>query len=105
MIDEHTLAHSRLDDDGAPVHPPAPASFKVLCWDQADKRAGYPGPGSSNALRFATAAEAEEYGRDLYSRWMGLARYEVQPSDEPVNYRMVDGHAYSLQSLENRSDG
>lgn len=80
-------------------------SFKVQCWDQADKLAGYPGPGSANALRFATSQEAEEYGRDLYSRWMGLARWEVQPSDEPVNYRMVDGHAYSIATLEDRNNG
>jgi hypothetical protein len=53
-----------------------------------------------NGCRFATAEECEEYGRDLYRRWTMLDGYVVVPSPDPVSYRMVDGHAYSLRSLE-----
>jgi hypothetical protein len=82
MIDEHTAADLRMDDDGAPVPAqPLVGSFKVQCWDHADKDDS---PGASNGVRVATIPEAEAYGRDLYSRWMGLRRWEVQSSAEPV---------------------
>lgn len=40
---------------------------------------------TSNALRFATREQAEEYGRDLASRWMGMDSWAVQESADPVN--------------------
>jgi len=45
----------------------------------------------SNALCFATEKEAEEYGKDLFSRWMAMKETKVLPSDEPINYQFVDG--------------
>jgi len=47
----------------------------------------------SNALTFETEKEAEEYGRDLFSRWMAVKETKVLPSDEPVNYRFINGQA------------
>lgn len=81
-IDHDTLLLHRFEDDGGPCPPlPLIGSFKVVCWDYADSDAS---PGTSNGVRVATIPEAEAYGRDLYSRWMGLRRWEVQSSDEPV---------------------
>ncbi len=47
----------------------------------------------SNSLAFATAEEADAYGRDLCSRWTQPTGYEVRESDEPANYRWdADAH-------------
>lgn len=51
-----------------------------------------------NALRFATADEAKAYGQDLESRWMSVTDLRVVPSDDPVNYKMVDGRAVRVES-------
>ncbi len=40
----------------------------------------------SNALRFRTRKEADAYGSDLYSRWMGAEAVRTATSREPVNY-------------------
>jgi len=37
--------------------------------------------------------EAEDYGRDLFSRWTAVKETKVLPSDEPVNYRFQNGQA------------
>jgi hypothetical protein len=42
-----------------------------------------------NGLAFAT--EAEGYGKDLLLRWTAARETRVAPSDEPVNYRWIDG--------------
>lgn len=39
----------------------------------------------SNALRFATRAEAEEYAKDLHSRWTLVREWRVVESTDPVN--------------------
>lgn len=44
-----------------------------------------------NALRFATREEAEANVRDLMGRWLLVTDTRVMPSDDPVNYRWVDG--------------
>lgn len=54
-------------------------SYKLACWDKSGGKAAY------NGLRFATAEECERYGKELYSRWMGLDRFEVHTSTDPVN--------------------
>ena len=38
-----------------------------------------------NGLRFVTQAEAEEYAKDLYSRWTAVKEWRVVPSMDPVN--------------------
>ena len=44
-----------------------------------------------NALAFATKEEAEASAKDLYNRWTMCVGYRVVESDEPVNYKLVDG--------------
>lgn len=55
-----------------------------------------PGTYTGNALRFATHKEAEAYLVDLASRWMAVRRSRVVLSNDPVNYRMVDGRAIPI---------
>jgi hypothetical protein len=45
----------------------------------------------SNGLAFATRKEAEDNARDLYGRWMLATAHRAVESDEPVNYKWVDG--------------
>ena len=47
----------------------------------------------SNALCFETEKEAEDYGRDLFSRWTAVKETKVSLSDEPVNHRFINGQA------------
>jgi hypothetical protein len=51
-----------------------------------------------NALRFATPEEAEANVRDLMMRWFAVRETRVVESDDPVNYRYVDGLLESLSS-------
>jgi hypothetical protein len=44
-----------------------------------------------NALRFATRAEAEAQVAALMMRWTAVRDTRVVESDDPVNYRYVDG--------------
>jgi len=44
-----------------------------------------------NALRFATREEAEQNVADLMSRWLAVRETRVVESDDPVNYRWVNG--------------
>jgi hypothetical protein len=92
-IRERSVAGISNDIPDCPLHGPhkdtlshpstiLPRSFKIVCWDGHDLDSA---PGTSNAVRVATMPEAEAYGRDLYRRWMGLRRWEVQSSDEPVS--------------------
>lgn len=103
QIDDMLALH-RFDDDGCPpaLIPPASIAwhFKLGCVVR-----GEPDRVHYNALVFASEDECEDYGKDLYSRWMMLERYVVTKTLDPVTYRMVDGHAYSIASLEDRSNG
>jgi hypothetical protein len=49
-----------------------------------------------NALRFATRAEAEAQVADLMMRWTAVRDTRVVESDDPVNYRYVDGRLESI---------
>jgi hypothetical protein len=53
-----------------------------------------------NALRFATREEAEANVRDLIMRWFAVRDTRVVDSDEPVNYRYVDGRLESITPEE-----
>jgi hypothetical protein len=44
----------------------------------------------TNALRFETAAEAEQYGLDLILRWTGSRDYRATECADPVNYKIID---------------
>jgi hypothetical protein len=97
MLDHDTLAVHRLDDDGAPFFASYDTeSFRIAVYvnDGSDPDGPY-----YNALCFATAGEAQIYGRDLYHRWMGMTRFEVESCDLPVTHRIVDGKLFSLASL------
>ena len=48
------------------------------------------GKWAANALRFATEAEAKLSAGDLAMRWMLVRKWRAAPSDEPVNYRIVN---------------
>jgi len=41
---------------------------------------------SYNSLRFATPEEATAYAKNLFSRWMLMTGFEVEPSEDAVNY-------------------
>jgi hypothetical protein len=49
------------------------------------------GTWTGNGLRFATEAEAAAWVKDLERRWMLVTDTRVVPSDDPVNYALVDG--------------
>ncbi len=51
---------------------------------------------AGNALRFATAAEAEQYVSDLAMRWTAVNDTRVVVSDDPVNYELRNGRAVPL---------
>lgn len=53
-----------------------------------------------NALRFAAREEAEANVRDLMMRWFAVRDTRVVESNDPVNYRYVDGRLESLTSEE-----
>ena len=53
-----------------------------------------------NALRFATRQEAEANVQDLMMRWFAVRETRVVESDDPVNYRYVDGRLESLVPAE-----
>jgi hypothetical protein len=50
-----------------------------------------------NALRFETHKEAEDYVIDLGWRWTSVRNTRVVESDDPVNYRMVEGGAERIK--------
>lgn len=49
------------------------------------------GKWAGNALRFATREEAEANVRDLMMRWMLVTDTRVVESEDPVNYKWIDG--------------
>jgi hypothetical protein len=55
-----------------------------------------------NALRFATRKEAEANVRDLMMRWFAVSETRVVESDDPVNYRYVDGRLESQKASHPR---
>ena len=50
-----------------------------------------------NGLTFATKAEAEAYGLDLYTRWTQAEAFRAAPSDEEPNYTFVDGKLTAIK--------
>lgn len=56
----------------------------------------------SNGLAFATEREAQIYVNDLAMRWLLVRETRVVPSDEPVNYAMVEfqPHMWQLRAIE-----
>jgi hypothetical protein len=57
-----------------------PRSYKVACRVRGEQEWAY------NALRFPSEDLAQEYAKDLYSRWTMLEEWRIEASDEPVMY-------------------
>ena len=53
----------------------------------------------SNGLRFATEAEATEYGKELLSRWFAPSDSRAAPSDDPVSHQF-DFNKYTASSID-----
>lgn len=53
-----------------------------------------------NALRFATRVEAEQNVFDLSMRWTSVRETRVVESDDPVNYRYINGRLVALPEPE-----
>lgn len=51
-----------------------------------------------NALRFATHEEALQSARDLMGRWILVTDYDAHESEDPVNYRLVEGQLERIES-------
>ena len=66
---------------GAPNAPEKPKSWAAEVVTSPD------GNFNGNAVRFATAKEAEEYVADLAFRWILVRGTRVVPTNDPVNYR------------------
>lgn len=72
---------SEFEFSGAPKKDDAPKSWKAEVVTEAG------GNFNGNAVRFATAKEAEEYVADLAHRWILVRGTRVLSSSDPVNYR------------------
>ena len=56
-----------------------------------------------NTLRFATRGEAETNVHDLMMRWFAVRETRVLESDDPANYRYVDGRLDRIAPEESTS--
>jgi hypothetical protein len=56
-----------------------------MSWKPEVQVLGEVGNWHSNALRFATEAEAFDSAYRLSMRWMAVVDYRAAPSDDPVN--------------------
>lgn len=54
------------------------------------------GEWAGNALRFESEEEALDNARDLMGRWLLVNDYRVDKSEDPVNYRWVEGKLESI---------
>lgn len=58
-----------------------------------------------NAQVFATKEEAETMARDIFSRWMLATDYRVTETEDPANYRIVDGVLKRVPAAVIESEG
>jgi hypothetical protein len=81
FVDASSSALLRTDTVPLPTKEAAPPirSYKVAVYGAGESKPAY------NGLRFATAQDAEAWGRDLHSRWTGCARFEVHESEDSPN--------------------
>jgi hypothetical protein len=57
------------------------------------------GTWAGNGLRFATKEEAEANASALGDRWFAVRDTRAVESDDPVNYRFVDGQTVHLETV------
>ena len=55
------------------------------------------GKWTSNAVRFATRAEAHLYVLDLGLRWTAVREARLVESEDPINYAWVDGRLVPIE--------
>ena len=58
-----------------------------------------------NALRFATREEAQASGENLALRWTMVRQTRTVESDDPVNYKLVDGVLHDVEPEIEMTDG
>jgi hypothetical protein len=68
-----------------------------MSWKGQVQVKGEPGKWHDNAIRLATWMEANEYVRDLYSRWTLTTDYRTIESDDPVNHAWVGGRLKAIE--------
>ena len=68
-------------------------SFKPTVHGRGEARA------STNGLAFATSEEAMGSATALYARWTGCENPGFVESDQPVNYRHIDGRDVPLPAV------
>ena len=59
----------------------------------------------SNTLRFGTKDEAQDYGRDLHSRWCSIRQWRVSDSPDPVTARWAGKRIVFLTEAACRARG
>jgi len=70
----------RNDPVEKPEEPKRSRSWKVAVKAKGESGWAY------NMMRYRSKESAEKAGADLYSRWMGMESYEIQPSDDEPNH-------------------
>ena len=50
-----------------------------------------------NGQAFETKEEAEAIAKDIFSRWMLATDHKAVESDEPANYRIINGALEPIQ--------
>ena len=50
-----------------------------------------------NGQAFETKEEAEAMAKDIFSRWMQATDHKAVESDEPANYRIINGALEPIQ--------
>lgn len=59
------------------------------------------GQWAQNALVFATQIEAAESAMDLYSRWTLTTDHRAVETNDPVNYKWVNGRLVKITESTN----
>ena len=60
-----------------------------MSWKPAIKTSG--GDFHLNGRAFETKEEAEAMAKDIFGKWMLATDYKAVESDEPANYRIING--------------
>jgi hypothetical protein len=68
-----------------------------MSWKPEVISADDPGQWLDAGLRFATRDEAEAVVQTLRRRWLAVRETRVVESEDPVNYREVDGEAQDVK--------
>ena len=68
-------------------------------WKPEVQVVGEAGKWHANGLRFATEKEAFDSAYSLSMRWMAVTDFRAAPSDDPVNYRLIDGKLEHIEKV------